>query len=162
VPLLADVFDWARERAARVNVELKSDVASLSELVDAVVRDVRRAGALPELVFFSSFHPWLVRSTAAALPAFCSCWLVHAKQQAFRAASLFWSLGAVGVNPEHVLVTQARMTRWQHAGALVNTWTVNEPARAIELSELGVDAIISDTPGAIVKALGRQSAGGAS
>jgi glycerophosphoryl diester phosphodiesterase len=45
------------------------------------------------------------------------------------------------------------MAGWRRAGALVNTWTVNEGAEALRLSELGVDAIISDTPGAILAAL---------
>ncbi len=150
VPALAEVLDWASARAARVNVELKSDVPSLSALVAAVASDVRRSGASAERIFFSSFHPWLVRAMVAALPDYCSCWLIHEKQQAFRTAALFWSLGAAGVHPEHTLVTAERLQRWRRAGALVNTWTVNAPEEARRLSELGVDALISDNPGALV------------
>jgi glycerophosphoryl diester phosphodiesterase len=153
VPTLAEVLAWAAERGARVNVELKSDVPSLAELAAAVLRDVTRSGASPEAIFFSSFHPRLVRALAAGLPEFCSCWLVHARQRPFRSAPLFRALGAVGVHPEHSLVTPERMAVWKRAGALINTWTVNDVDVARRLSELGVDAIISDNPGAILQAL---------
>jgi glycerophosphoryl diester phosphodiesterase len=36
----------------------------------------------------------------------------------------------------------------------VNTWTVNDPARAVELQELGVDVVMTDTPDVMLKALG--------
>ena len=35
----------------------------------------------------------------------------------------------------------------------VNTWTVNDPARALALSNLGVDAIITDKPDVIIEAV---------
>lgn len=153
IPVLVDVLAWAGEVDARVNVELKADVPSLRELVSAVVRDAGKVRASPERVFFSSFHPWLVRALAAALPDFCTGWLVHEKQRAFRAAALFWALGASAVHPERTLISAPRMELWRRAGALVNTWTVNDPAEAVRLSELGVDAIISDNPGAMLAAL---------
>jgi glycerophosphoryl diester phosphodiesterase len=153
IPALVDVLAWAAEQDARVNVELKADVPSLRELVGAVVRDAAKVRAAPERVFFSSFHPWLVRALAAALPQHCTGWLVHEKQRAFRSAPLFWALDASAIHPERTLVTALRMALWRRAGALVHTWTVNDPAEAVRLSELGVDAIISDNPGAILVAL---------
>ncbi len=38
------------------------------------------------------------------------------------------------------------MATARQAGRLVNTWTVNDPARALELQALGVDGIVSDRP----------------
>jgi glycerophosphoryl diester phosphodiesterase len=154
IPVLVDVLAWAAEQDARVNVELKGDVPSLSELVRAVVHDAGKVRCSPERVFFSSFHPWLVRALAAALPEYVTGWLVHEKQRAFRSAQLFWALGASAVHPERTLISAQRMALWRRAGALVNTWTVNDPAEAVRLSELGVDAIISDNPGAILAGLG--------
>ena len=63
-------------------------------------------------------------------------------------------LGASADHPEHVLVTQQRMQAWRSRQALVGVWTVNDEARARELSHLGVDYLVSDRPGAILKALG--------
>jgi glycerophosphoryl diester phosphodiesterase len=150
IPALVDVLAWAEEKNARVNVELKGDVPALRELVRAVVSDVTRVRSSPERIFFSSFHPWLVRALARSLPDFCTGWLVHEKQRAFRSALLYRALGACAVHPERTLVTAERMARWRRAGALVNTWTVNDPAEALRLSRVGVDAIISDAPGSIL------------
>ena len=58
------------------------------------------------------------------------------------------------MHPEHVLVTPSRMAAWRSKRALVGVWTVNDEARARELSTLGVDYLISDRPGAILTALG--------
>jgi glycerophosphoryl diester phosphodiesterase len=153
VPALADVLQWARERDARVNVELKGDVPDLRALASAVVKLVRDLESPPERIWFSSFHPWLVRSMARALPNHATCWLVHQGQRAFRDGNLFRVLGAVGVHPERVLVTEERVATWRRRGALIHTWTVNDPAEAERLSHFGVDGIISDNPARILEVL---------
>jgi glycerophosphoryl diester phosphodiesterase len=153
IPLLSEVLSWAAERQALVNVELKGDAVDLRALAGAVMDEARRGPAPPERVFFSSFHPRLVRALAAGLPDHCTGWLVHERQRAFHAAALFWALGARAVHPEYPLLTDRRLGAWHHAGAVVNCWTVNELAEARRLSELGVDGIITDRPGEIVAAL---------
>ncbi len=153
VPALADVLAWAKERDARVNVELKGDAPDLRALARAVSTLVRDLSAPPERVWFSSFHPWLVRAMARALPNHATCWLVHQGQRAFRDGNLFRVLGAVGVHPERVLVTPERVATWRRAGALIHTWTVNDPIEAERLSRTGVDGIISDNPARILEAL---------
>ena len=40
-------------------------------------------------------------------------------------------------------------------GYLVNTWTVNDEARALQLQSLGVDGIVSDHPDRMLDCLGR-------
>ena len=98
-----------------------------------------------------SFSGW--RLALAWTAAFVTGWLVHEKQRAFRSAILFRMLGAAAVHPERTLITMERTARWRRAGALINTWTVNDDAEARQLAELGVDTIISDRPGAILQAL---------
>lgn len=152
VPCLADVLTWARERDTRVNVELKGDVPDRLALARAVARLVRDLQSPPERIWFSSFHPWLVRSMATLLPEHATCWLVHRGQRAFRDGRLFRVLGASGVHFEHALVTAERSALLRRRGALLHTWTVNDPARALELAKLGVDGIISDNPGVLLAA----------
>jgi glycerophosphoryl diester phosphodiesterase len=60
---------------------------------------------------------------------------------------------ADGVNPHRALVTESALTRWKRHGAPIATWTVNDASEVRRLSELGVDSIISDRPGAILEAL---------
>jgi glycerophosphoryl diester phosphodiesterase len=153
VPALADVLVWAREHDARVNVELKGDAPDLRALASAVVKLVRELGAPPERIWFSSFHPWLVRAMAGSLPRHATCWLVHQGQRAFRDGHLFRVLGAAGVHPERALVTPERVATWRRRGALIHTWTVNDPAEAERLSRFGVDGIISDNPARVLEML---------
>ena len=66
-----------------------------------------------------------------------------------------WALGAEAVHPEHVLCTPARMAAWRAGGFAVAAWTVNDPIRALQLGDLGVDAFITDYPARILEALSR-------
>jgi len=147
-PTLAEVLSWAREQGQRVNVELKADVRSRALLLQEVARVVTRQ-ALPSLIF-SSFHPYFVWWLARRLPELQRAWLVHEKQHILKYAPGLRSLGANALHPQHVLASAARVARLKRAHFLVNTWTVNEPARARELARIGVDAIISDVPGKIL------------
>jgi glycerophosphoryl diester phosphodiesterase len=153
VPLLVDVLRVFRERGARVNVELKRDVRRPAALLAGVERATRESGAPPELVIFSSFRPGFVAALARRLPAFPRAWLVHARQRIVRNAPLFRLLGSDGVHPEWSLVTEGSLARWKRGSSVVNVWTVNDGAEARRLAKLGVDAIISDRPGAILAAL---------
>jgi glycerophosphoryl diester phosphodiesterase len=151
VPTLADVLTWAREQGQRVNVELKSDVRNPMLLLRQVQRVMMRQ-SLPS-VLFSSFHPYFVWWLARRLPELPRAWLVHAKQPILKYAPGLRRLGANALNPEHVLASSARVARLQSANFLVNTWTVNDPQRARELAQMGVDTIISDVPGKILATL---------
>jgi len=151
VPTLSEVLSWAREHDQRVNVELKSDVRNRLLLLRQVQRVMTRQ-ALPSVIF-SSFHPYFVWWLARRLPELPRAWLVHKKQPILKYAPGLRRLGANALHPEHVLADSARVARLKSAHFLVNTWTVNDPARARELSRIGVDAIISDVPGKILAEL---------
>jgi len=152
VPLLADVLAWAREKGTRVNVELKSDVSRPLGLARAVARVVCSSGAGPELVLFSSFDPLLVAALGVLSPALPRAQLVDRDGFVQRAATGFRWLSD-GVNPHRELVTAEHMTHWKEQGALVSVWTVNDEAEALRLASLGVDSIISDEPGKILRAV---------
>jgi glycerophosphoryl diester phosphodiesterase len=153
VPLLADVLSWARAQSMRVNVELKSDVRQRLALLQGVARTVRASGLTHELLLFSSFHPAFVRALAWLLPDFPRAWLVEAKQTVLRSTPFARALGADGINPQALLVNAGSMARWRHSGGPVSTWTVNHDGEAQRVAALGVDTIISDRPGAILKVL---------
>jgi glycerophosphoryl diester phosphodiesterase len=150
VPSLAEVLEWARSTGQRVNVELKSDVRKPSLLLQRVAQ-VIGAQPLPP-VLFSSFHPRFVYWLARHLPNLPRAWLVHRRQRLLRYAPGFRLLGPNALHPEDWLASKKRVARFQRAGMLVNVWTVNDPLRARELAQFGVDALISDTPGTLVRA----------
>ncbi len=151
VPTLSEVLSWAREHEQRVNVELKSDVRNRALLLRQVERVVSRQ-RLPELLF-SSFHPYFVWWLARRLPELPPRLVGARKAARFEVRPRAAAAGANALHPEHVLASSARVARLKRAHFLVNTWTVNEPARARELARIGVDAIISDVPGKILAEL---------
>lgn len=66
-------------------------------------------------------------------------------------------VGHAAIVPHWSLVTEAVVATSHVAGLSVVTWTVDDPATAVWLSGLGVDAIITNQPGAISTALTRSS-----
>ena len=43
------------------------------------------------------------------------------------------------------------------AGLRVNVWTVDDPARMVELADMGVDGIVTNVPDVAANALGRRA-----
>lgn len=154
VPRLADVLDWATRFDLCVNVEVKTDVPDRQRLVRAVADLLGAHQGSEERILLSSFGPDVVLMLARRLPSFGVAWLIHDRQKLWRLASRFRWLGAVGVNPQHTLLSTARVQSLKQRGALVSTWTVNDPVLAKAYARFGVDAIISDCPGEILAGLG--------
>ena len=71
-------------------------------------------------------------------------WLAEAK-----------SLGCATIHPGWMKLTRERVRTAKDNGYPVLVWTVNETARARELIDWGVDAIITDKPGDIGAVIGR-------
>lgn len=155
IPTLRETLEWAIEGGYLVNVELKRDVSKRRALVWRVAALLRSMPAARERVLLSSFDPAMVRGLAWLLADVPVAWLVHAKQRLLKNAPGFSRLGAAGVNPELSIATRRRIQRFRRAGALVSVWTVNDPDDARRLAHDGVDVVISDVPGEIVRALGR-------
>jgi glycerophosphoryl diester phosphodiesterase len=157
VPLLADVLDWAAQHDQLVNVEVKSDVRRRRDLLRGVVELLSRHPYAPRGVILSSFDPRFIWRLSRALSAVPSAFLFHTQSPIARAAALVGAasgkrLGARAVHPEHVLVTEERMSAYRTKGTVVGVWTVNDPERARTLARLGVDYVISDNPGRILAA----------
>lgn len=152
VPRLGEVLSWAKRHDLIVNVELKSDVSDRRGLLDALVGELGDEPEHCERVLLSSFDPRFVFALSRHLPDYAVCWLVHAKQRVLRHAPAYRWLGAVGVHPEHSLLSLSRVSRLKAEQALVNTWTVNDPELARAYANFGVDALISDCPGKLLAA----------
>jgi glycerophosphoryl diester phosphodiesterase len=153
IPLLVDVLDWAQRLNMLVNIEVKSDVRDRQALLAAVAGLIAGHEATENHVLLSSFEPRFVHWFAKHVPRAPVGWLVHDKQRFFRSAAGHRLLGASAVHAEHVLATAENVARWKKRDSLVVVWTVNDPDRAKALADLGVDVIISDTPGKILHAL---------
>jgi glycerophosphoryl diester phosphodiesterase len=153
VPRLVDVLTWARERDARVNVELKRDVRHRVRLVWEVCRLVRAEPDAAERLVMSSFDPQLVAAVARLLPHVVVGWLVESPRRVPGRSFSERLVGATALHPQASLVAPPVIAPWRAERLPVNVWTVNDPDEARRLDALGVDTLISDVPGQILRAL---------
>ena len=154
VPLLRSVLDWARQRGLQVNVEMKRDVPDRTVVVRETSRALAQTPDAGSFVIVSSFDGWMLRRLGALLPGIVRGLLSCEGDRFMRSIWAARLVGAQAVHPERTAVTAHRCARWKAAGMLVNTWTVNDVSEARRLALLGVDAIVTDEPGAVVEALG--------
>jgi glycerophosphoryl diester phosphodiesterase len=152
VPTLAEALSWARSSGIAVNVEMKHDAADRAVLARATVRAVRATGAD---VLLSTFDPLLLTMVASLAPRVPRALLVHAAQalwadllqQAARSPFVRW------LHLEHTQIRPHVLAPYRRRGLHLGAWTVNDPREAVDLVRLGVESIITDTPGAILQAL---------
>ena len=149
VPTLDDAIDLVIGGGFHLNIEIKADVPDETALVDAVGRCVRRRSeAERTLVVISSFSASICRAAQRELPEVAIAFLYeHASEASTRPA------GMEIVHPHHALLDARVIAELHGRGLTVNTWTVNDPARAVELARAGVDGIITDDVTAILAAL---------
>lgn len=144
VPTLEQVFDLVGDRC-RINVEIKSEDLEGGPEADLLIALIRDQD-LYSRVLISSFNPitliklrWLDPQVDLAL--------LHGPLPPFLLDA--WTgpvIAPVAVHPHHSLVDAGYMAWARSRGCVVNTWTVNDPAEAQRLADLGVNAIMSDVP----------------
>jgi glycerophosphoryl diester phosphodiesterase len=105
-----------------------------------------RAISYPNDRYGAAGLPWprsVVSSAAACLrPA-----------MRLRLPPLLSAAGAQALSVRHELVGRALVEATHARGAAVIAWTVNDPVSARRLAEIGVDAIVSDDPGMVLRLL---------
>ena len=166
IPTLDAVFR-ALGPQALVNVELKS--ASLRRPTDylrlplddglamAVVKVLERAGRLSGsgLTLVSSFDPFQLLRFQSASRGMVPLGYLFEAGQSVRTRELYrlplWSLAAV--HPEAKLVDGPALRTWRQRGLRVNAWTVDNPSEIAAMAALGVEAIITNRPGAVRRQL---------
>lgn len=151
IPTLADVLAWQRDTGAWLNVELKGDVPSRAHVARTACALLRRHGG--DRILVSSFYPQMLLECALRVPDIPTAWLVHAEQHLLRNAPAWAWTTAAGVHPQVEGLPTPRVQGLLAEGAIVNVWTVNAPADAVRLGALGVDGLITDTPGLLVATL---------
>lgn len=146
IPSLDQVFASLGGRTL-FNVEIKSGRAGSGKVEEQVAACVRRY-SVADRVVVSSFDPYVLRNFRLLLPTVMIGFLyVPGLPLPLR------KLPHEAKHPRHDMVDEAYMRWARENNFYVNTWTVNEPERALELRGLGVNAIISDDPKMMVDAL---------
>jgi glycerophosphoryl diester phosphodiesterase len=149
IPTLDEVFE-AIGKKLYVNVEIKSESLD-TDGIEKVVADRINRYRMNERVIVSSFNPHTLQRFRAIMPNVPIGYLYSA-DYSFD-SHLMNDLPHEARHPEDALVNPSFMAWAKRSGYRVNTWTVNDPARARELRDMGVDAIITDKPDVILAAL---------
>ena len=149
IPTLDEVFQAIGQKLY-VNVEIKSETAE-TDGVEQAVADCLVRNQMQERVIVSSFNPLALKRFREIMPDVPIGYLYMLDFQP--GAEVMEALPHEARHPHHPMIDHAYMEWAKSNHYRVNTWTVNDPARAIELKQLGVDTIITDTPDVILEAL---------
>lgn len=150
IPALDQVFASLGDRTL-FNVEIKSGSEGSGKVEEGVAACVRRF-SMQNRVIISSFDPHVLLNFRLLMPRVMIGFLYDS---ALAPAYLIplRKLSHEARHPRHDMVDEAYMRWARENDYYVNTWTVNERGRAVELRRLGVNAIISDDPKMLVDAL---------
>ena len=149
VPTLPEVLALAERGAFLFNIELKpfADPERLVELVAPA------AAALAGRVMFQSFDFAILHAFARRFPEAPRGALFEHTREDF--VSIARRAQAAIAVPEFHLVSAAKVRAAHEAGLTVLTWTPNRPAQWDALIAAGIDGLITDDPGALLRHLGR-------
>ncbi len=145
----------ARQAAVRLNLELKTPsdeqgVDRARELADRAIRALRVRGMI-DRALVSSFSPATLAAARDAEPRLATAMLIDAGVEIERALDDAAAAGHRAIHVADSLVGTSVNARRTIASAherrlLVNVWTVNDPRRMRELTDAGIDGIITDDP----------------
>jgi len=148
IPLLEEVVE-ALPVHFLINVELKCEEVDDRGLSERVVRLIEKLG-IEERVIISSFNSFCLWRVADLAPSFRRGFLIDPDR------SFVWQDSVLGplvsnhsIHPPLARCSAERIAAWRERGLRVACWTVDEPAAARQLSDLGVSYCITNRPGAL-------------
>ena len=155
VPTLAEALDACAD--LWINVEVKNmpedpDYDAEHGLSIAVA-GLLAAYDAADRVIVSSFDITSVDRIRALDPSIPVAWLVWAQADPSSLIGRAASHGVQAIHPHDLLVDASFVTKAHDAGLAVNVWTVDDLDRMRDLVAMGVDGIITNTPGSAVEAL---------
>lgn len=153
IPTLDEVFQ-AVGRRLLVNVEIKADLRMLPGTERAVADCIRRHG-MSQRVIVSSFSAQVLKNFRTEMPE-VPIGFLYADETPPSEWDLIASVPHEALHPHYPLIDEALMQRTRSAGQIVNTWTVNDPERAVSLAGMGVAGIITDMPDKMLAALAQR------
>jgi len=147
IPTLDEVFEQFGQDLL-FNVEIKYE-AEQSNGIEYAVRDLIIKHNMQSRVVVSSFHPGMLqwfRAIDQEIPLGFLTMSGNIEEYA--------ALDCEAYHPYDPLIDDAYVRTATAQNRFVNTWTVNDPARAKQLFDLGVNVVITDQPDVIRAVLG--------
>jgi len=159
VPLLEPALDLLAGHF--VNIEVKNlphePGFDPEELTGRQVVALLAERSFRDNVIVSSFSASTLEAVAASGPEVPTGFLTTAGYDQARALARVVDQGWSALHPQHEAVTPELVRAARRQGVAVNTWTVNDPARALELRAMGVGAVITDRLVATMAAFGARA-----
>ena len=152
VPTLAESLELAASLGLAVNLEINPSKGRERETAERsleVAREIWPSDSPPPLV--SSFARPSMETALAAAPDWPRGFLFDRRPSDFDAAVDL--LRPATLNTSHKRLTDQTVLALKTTGLPLLAYTVNDPARARALFEMGVDGVFSDCPDAILAAL---------
>ena len=148
IPTLDEVFEAVGKKLF-INVEIKSETQETDGVEQAVADCIARHGLMSSVIV-SSFNPLALKRFRAIQPEVPIGYLYSPDYDFSKQMEGFPHEAR---HPQDQMIDAAYMDWAKKHNYRVNTWTVNDPARAVTLRNLGVDAIITDKPDVIIEAV---------
>lgn len=153
VPLLDAALDACVGMGVNIEIKVTRPDTDLADRVVALVAERWSAGS-DQAICISSFDEATLDRVRSLEPAIDTAQLLFDLSADPGAVERAAERGAVAINPWDPFVDDALMSRCRDLGLAVNPWTVDDPDRIVELAALGVDGIITNTPGLARRYLG--------
>jgi glycerophosphoryl diester phosphodiesterase len=156
VPTLAEVFELVRQTTALLYLEMKSEAAGNTALVESVVNEIH-AAQIAARVIVSSFDLSAVDQVKKMDPAISTAALFEPKLS--RPLSTLHRLKMIDlairhraneIALHHSLVSPRVIRKAQQNGLPIVVWTVDEAAWIQRAHSLGVKALITNNPAAMI------------
>ena len=157
IPTLSEALALARD-GMEIYVEIKCGTEILPRLIQVMAAEPK---ATPARVVFICFSSAVISAVRQQFPAYRAYWLTSVSDSggapspsAVSAIATMQANGATGLDAyAHALVDAAYVQAVKTAGYSFHVWTVNDIARAAELSAMGVETITTDRGGYLATAL---------
>lgn len=155
VPLLEAALSACGPLAVNIEVKNLPNEADFDpdEMVAAAVAALVTDLKLTTRVIVSSFNLAAIDAVRRAEPGVPTGWLTPGGFDQHRALATAAGRGHAALHPHHSGVTADLVAAAHDLGLALNTWTVDDPARMVELAGWGVDTLITNVVDVAVLAL---------
>ena len=152
IPMLAEVLDVLNEFGACVNIEIKPSRPELARETARKIWQVvcEKGFDNPDRLVFSSFAWDALEETASLAPQIRRGVLVEKESGDWRQAAK--KVSAYSINYDANLLSLKLISEIKAGGYHLMAYTVNDPVRAKQLHNAGVESFFCDDPVAMMKA----------
>lgn len=145
IPTLEEVIEFVGDKVI-LNVEIKANGLPKVQIEKKVVGILQKYG-IDGRTIISSFNPLVLRRIRKFAPDMFTGFLIEGKFNLRKSEIPFSKMvGAQAIHIKENLATEEFIKKLQKLGYYCIVWGVNEAKSMLQLSRLGIEAIITDNP----------------